>query len=127
MKQIIYISYFLFFVLISCSSQKKDSINNTKIVKGIVFDKIGTLPGATIEVKHSLGRTNSDIDGKFEIEVKKGEVLVVSIVGMKTKEIKITSKNYYKIILEDVVKRRKTRESRRELRQKGYYSWPDSW
>lgn len=83
----------------STESQKLRINGNTKIVKGIIIDKFGSIPGAYIEVKHSLRNIHADIDGKFEIIVKKGEVLIVSFIGFGTTEIKIDSKDFYEITL----------------------------
>ncbi len=62
-------------------------------VKGIIFDGNGeTIIGASIVVKGntSIG-TISDLDGQFSLNVpSSNSVLVVSFVGMKSKEVKAT-------------------------------------
>lgn len=100
MKQFTYISFLLFSILSSCSSQKNDQIIVPKIIKGIVIDEYGLpLPGAYILVKGSKQIAIGDIDGKFEIEVKKKQVLIVRYIGLENAEIKINSKDYYEIIM----------------------------
>lgn len=73
------------------------------ILKGRVTSSLGeVLPGATIKVVGSEKGTISDMDGKFTISVGKGQKLVVSFIGMKTKTIKVTA-DQMDIILEDNV------------------------
>ena len=98
--------------------KKIDISNNTKIVKGIVIDKFGPIAGAYIEVKHSLRNTHADIDGKFEIMVKKGEVLIVSFVGLGTTEIKIDSKDFYEITIPEY-RPPMSRKMKRYIRRNG--------
>ncbi len=57
-------------------------------VTGRVVEEMGPVTGASIVVKGTTKGTVSDIDGNFTLEgVKKGDVLVISFVGMKTQEI----------------------------------------
>ena len=70
--------------------------------KGIVVDSNGEpVIGASVVLKgnNSIG-TISDIDGNFELSVPNNAVLVVSFVGMQTKEIK-ASRTLMKIELAD--------------------------
>ncbi len=70
-------------------------------MKGIVIDEDGIpLPGANIVVKGAKQGTMSDIDGKFEIELRKKEIMIVSFVGLENTETKIDSKDFYKIIMQ---------------------------
>ena len=76
---------FLLMLLISslCFSQER-------LVKGIVQDESGPLPGATIVIKGSTIGTTSNFDGEFEILVPHPfTVLTISFVGMATTEINI--------------------------------------
>jgi len=62
-------------------------------VNGVVTDADdnSVIPGVTVLVKGTDIGTISDMDGKYKIDVPKGQdILVFSYVGMKTKEIKIT-------------------------------------
>ncbi|UPT71183.1 MAG: carboxypeptidase-like regulatory domain-containing protein [Flavobacterium sp. JAD_PAG50586_2] len=63
------------------------------------MDETGPIPGAQILVKGTKKYTQADFDGKFEIQVVKGDTLIISYTGLKTKETRIKSKNYYKITL----------------------------
>ena len=50
-------------------------------------DTENTLPGATVHLKDQVGiGTITDIDGKFSIRVKIGDVVMVSFVGYATTE-----------------------------------------
>lgn len=60
-------------------------------VKGKVVDEKGlTIPGANIHVKGSSTTVQTDMDGSFVIKVPtKTAILVVSFIGMQTKEVNI--------------------------------------
>jgi TonB-linked SusC/RagA family outer membrane protein len=59
------------------------------------------LPGVNIAIKGTLTGTMTDIDGKFSIEVKQGEVLVFSFVSFKTQEITYTGQTNLIVTLEE--------------------------
>ena len=55
---------------------------------GKVTDRSGLpIPGANIIVKGSNITTQTDLDGNFTVNTKKGQILIISFVGMKTLEI----------------------------------------
>jgi Ca-activated chloride channel family protein len=66
----------------------------TKKITGVVSDKDGPLPGVSVLIKGTTNGTDTDFDGKYEIEVKKGDVLVFSYLGYKTvkKRVRRSSK-----------------------------------
>ena len=70
----------IFTLLVALSMQF--SFAQEKTVTGVVSDKTGPLPGANVVVKGTKTGTQTDIDGKYSIKAKQGEVLVISIVGM---------------------------------------------
>lgn len=47
------------------------------------------VPGANISIKGTTSGTITDLDGKFTIQVKEGQSLIVSFIGMQTQEILI--------------------------------------
>jgi len=63
--------------------------NNT--VQGKIVDiNNNSLPGVNVFVKNSLQGSETDLDGRFVIKnIKGNQILVISYVGYKTKEIKI--------------------------------------
>ncbi|WP_426091084.1 SusC/RagA family TonB-linked outer membrane protein [Flavobacterium sp. DSR3-2] len=54
-----------------------------KTVVGVVSDAIGTIPGANIIVKGTNRSTQTDLEGKYSIKAKAGEILVFSFIGMR--------------------------------------------
>lgn len=83
---------------------KDKSGTEGNLITGIVLseDNNLSLPGASIVIKGTTQGTQTDLDGWFEIKADKDDVLVISFVGMKPKEIKpseINQKNR-KILLD---------------------------
>lgn len=87
-------------------SEKEIFLNSSyKVIKGFVFENIylanTSVPAfyAEIKVKGTERISHTDIDGKFEIEVKEGEILVIKGSFQDTKEILVTNNNCYEIYL----------------------------
>jgi hypothetical protein len=76
--------------------------NNDEQVKisGVVSDVVGSLPGANIVIKGTTRGVQTDIDGKFELLVAKGEILQISFIGFGDQEITVGDKSNYDIILD---------------------------
>ncbi|MFD1255245.1 SusC/RagA family TonB-linked outer membrane protein [Mucilaginibacter terrae] len=69
-------------------------------VKGTVVDsKGGTLPGVTVKVKGGLQATSTDVNGKFNINVPTGSVLVLNYIGFDSKEVTVGSQTDISITL----------------------------
>lgn len=85
------------------TSFTKDSILNPNLlhkITGIVIDELGPVLEANVSVKGTIRETKTDFEGKFEIEVTDGEILIVTFLGSK-KEIQIEkNKNNYEIIFD---------------------------
>ena len=78
------------------------SILPTKLIKGLVYDESKMpLPGVNIIIKGTTTGTQTDFDGNFNLRTNKGDVLVFSYVGMKTKEITISDFKKLDIALEE--------------------------
>ncbi|MFD2529141.1 SusC/RagA family TonB-linked outer membrane protein [Polaribacter marinaquae] len=62
-------------------------------VSGKILDKNSStpLPGVSVIVKGTTNGTSSDFDGLYSISSKKGDILIFSYLGYKTKEIEVTS------------------------------------
>ena len=73
-------------------------------VKGSVLDDETkqSLPGVSIVIKKTAKGTITDFDGKFQLNAKKGDILVFSYTGMKTKEV-VVSDAVLKIYLQAAV------------------------
>lgn len=74
-----------------------------KVINGLVTDRDQLpLPGANIIIKGTSYGTQSDFDGNFQLRIPKGKnIIVVKYLGFKTKEVNITTGNYYTIALEE--------------------------
>lgn len=79
--------------------------NKDRVINGhIIYNQNEPIIGATIKVKGTLNNTSSDINGSFSLKANPNDTLVVSYLGMKTKEIlanDILTKKINKIVLED--------------------------
>lgn len=74
-----------------------------KTITGTVTTKSDgmPLPGANVIVKNTSRGVQSDFDGKFTIRATKGDVLVVSYVGMETAEVVVGDANVYDVALKE--------------------------
>ena len=59
-------------------------------VKGIVSDSSGELLGVSILIKGTNNGTTTDFDGNYSIKTKKGDKLIFSYLGYKSKEVTVT-------------------------------------
>ena len=78
------------------------SAQNGIEVSGTVVDNNGeSIIGATVKVKNSSSvGTVTDFDGNFRLKVpSQNSVLVISYIGMNTKEVKVGNKKSHRIIL----------------------------
>jgi TonB-linked SusC/RagA family outer membrane protein len=80
------------------------SFAQEKIVTGTVSDKSGPLPGANVVVQGTKTGTQTDVDGKFSIKAKAGDVLVFSFVGMTETTVKVGASNTVNVKMQDGVK-----------------------
>lgn len=79
-------------------SQSK--IKNDVKITGIVTDNDGLpLPGASVLVKGTKKGTSTDFDGKYEITVPEGAVLVFSFIGYESKEIVVRAQTKINVVL----------------------------
>ena len=76
------------------------SLAQSKITGTVLDGESNTgLPGATVQVKGTTRGAATDIDGKFSLEAKSGDVLVVSSVGYVTKEVNLGNQSNLTIVL----------------------------
>lgn len=74
----------------------------TKKITGTVVDAMGPVIGASVVVKGTANGVATDLEGRFALNAKPGQVLVVSYIGYSTKEVRITaSQTSYNIVLEE--------------------------
>ncbi|MDY0089624.1 MAG: carboxypeptidase-like regulatory domain-containing protein [Flavobacteriaceae bacterium] len=128
MKKLLYIS----FLLVAGFAFGQE----TKTIIGVVIgnDDYIPLPFATIQVKQKRKdapkrETKTDFDGKFTIEVKKGEILEIHFTAFYSEQITISDQNEYKIELSpnDGSRDKKLQRHYRRMVRKngGSYSIPD--
>ena len=78
------------------------SIQQTRKITGKVVDSAGEpIVGASVLVKEAGTGSVSDLDGKFTVEAAQGYTLMVSFVGYRTIEVKVTTENNYLVTLSD--------------------------
>lgn len=65
--------------------------NDLYTVSGTVSDETGPLPGANVVIKNTKHSVLTDLDGKYVIRVKKNDILVFSLIGLKDKSVKVKS------------------------------------
>ena len=70
-------------------------------LQGEVTDQEGEpLIGASVVVKHAKTGVATDLDGKFEMQVKSNDVLVVSYVGFVAKDVAVNGQRNIKVVLD---------------------------
>ncbi len=70
------------------------------LLSGTVLDANNVpIPGANVVVANTKKGTTTDFDGKFQIQVKAGDVVEVSYLGYKSQTTIIASQNNLKIVL----------------------------
>jgi TonB-linked SusC/RagA family outer membrane protein len=88
----------IFTLLLALSLQF--SYAQEKTITGVVSDNSGPVPGANVIIKGTKNGVQTDIDGKYAIRAKAGDVLVFSFVGMDDKTAKVGLSNSVNIKLE---------------------------
>lgn len=82
--------------------QNSQSIQQTRKITGKVVDSAGVpIVGASVLVKEVGTGSVSDLDGKFTVEAAQGYTLMISFVGYRTIEVKVTTENNYLVTLSD--------------------------
>lgn len=99
----------IFFCHLTILSFGQEAVTKSKLIRGFVFDNsyFSSIPlpvrEASIQIIGTERKTITDDDGKFEIEVREGEELIVNVLFIKPKKILITDKNCYEINLGTVI------------------------
>lgn len=87
------------------------------IISGTVFTTDGKpLADATVRIKGTANGTHTDAAGKFSIEAEEGQIVVISFVGYKDRELKIGKERSVVAIMEISV------SPLDQVVYKGYYS-----
>lgn len=70
-------------------------------VSGVVVDNIGEpVIGATVMIKGTTTGTITDLDGKYYINAKNGDILVISYLGYESQAVKVENKTANAILQE---------------------------
>lgn len=81
--------------------KSKIDIAVQNLINGTVSDVSGPLPGVSIIIVGTNRGTETDFDGKYQIDAKKGDVLQFSFVGMRTIRIVVGDSNIIDVVLEN--------------------------
>lgn len=77
-------------VVQSSQSSQKQIAPKSKIITGIVTDeKKEPMIGLSVSIKGFTTETITDDNGKYALQVKKGQVLIFSFLGYKSKEVEV--------------------------------------
>ena len=76
------------------------AVQQAKKVQGTVTDDMGPVIGATVKIKGTNNGVITDFDGKYTINAKPGDVLVITFVGAKPQEVKVGNATTYNVKLE---------------------------
>lgn len=81
-----------------------NNVQQNTEVRGKVISGSEAVIGATVMVKGTAKGAATDLNGNFNINVKRGETLVISSVGYITQEIKYTGQSFLNIELKEDTK-----------------------
>lgn len=71
-------------------------------VTGKITDEKGqALPGVTITVKNTTTGTNSDIQGKYQLNVNGDDILVISMIGFVKQEVSVNNRTVINVQLSE--------------------------
>ncbi|MDQ2179462.1 VWA domain-containing protein [Marinifilum sp. D714] len=73
---------------------------SAKTISGVVTDESNlAIPGVSIVIKGTTNGTSTGIDGKYTIEVEKGDILIYSFVGLISQEIEVKDQTVINVIM----------------------------
>ncbi|MCS4238832.1 TonB-linked SusC/RagA family outer membrane protein [Myroides gitamensis] len=70
-----------------------------KTLSGVVSEEGMPLPGVTVVIQGTQMGTQTDLDGKYSIKAKQGEVLVFSFIGMKDVKHTVGGANVFNVAM----------------------------
>ena len=73
----------------------------TKISGTVTDVDKNPLPGVSVVCKSTSQGTVTNLDGKYTIEINKGNTLTLSLIGMQTQDIKIASQSIINVIMHE--------------------------
>ncbi|AUC17085.1 VWA domain-containing protein [Tenacibaculum sp. SZ-18] len=72
-----------------------------KKVTGTVSDKHFPIPGVSVYIKGTNIGTSTNMEGKYSIKASANDVLIFSLIGMKTKQEKVGKRTVINVLLEE--------------------------
>lgn len=76
----------------------------TGFLSGTIDDGNGPMPGVNITIKGQNQGTQSDFDGNYRLKCEVGDILIISYLGLKTREVKVTSTMFGEEVSSTMVK-----------------------
>ncbi|CAM3665358.1 SusC/RagA family TonB-linked outer membrane protein [Mucilaginibacter galii] len=89
----------LLFFAFMLGSQQLFAQADRRITGTVVDNKGYPIPSVTVTVKGVARASQTDAEGKFSLNAKDGETLVLTSIGFTTKEVAVTGETTYKIEL----------------------------
>ncbi|WP_255489770.1 TonB-dependent receptor [Dysgonomonas sp. 25] len=84
------------------SKKEVNAAQQSKTISGTIVDKTGEpLIGVSVAVKGTTNGAQTDIDGKFTLNVNDGDIIVISYVGYKSQELSVGNRTVFNITLEE--------------------------
>ncbi|WP_430615105.1 SusC/RagA family TonB-linked outer membrane protein [Flavobacterium sp. JP2137] len=77
------------------------SIAQEKTLSGVVSESGLPLPGVSVVIKGTQTGTQTDLDGKYALKVKQGDVLVFSFIGQKDVTKVVGASNVVNVAMEE--------------------------
>lgn len=75
---------------------------NPSFVRGLVYESQGgPLPGANVIVRGTTRGVSTDVDGKYSIDAKPGDVLVFQFIGMRSSSVTVGTNKRIDVRLEE--------------------------
>ena len=75
------------------------SFAQEKTLTGVVSEDGMPLPGVTVVIQGTQLGTQTDLDGKYSIKVKQGDVVSYSFIGLKDVKYKVGAGNSYNVTM----------------------------
>lgn len=75
-------------------------VENRRTINGSVMDQTGSLlPGVSVHIKGTRTGVATDINGKFSLQAKNGDIIIVSGAGLETTEIAVSQSKDISIVV----------------------------
>jgi Vault protein inter-alpha-trypsin domain/CarboxypepD_reg-like domain/Uncharacterized protein conserved in bacteria (DUF2135) len=68
-------------------------------ISGTVSDQTGPLPGASVVIQGTGLGSQTDVDGRYSLRAKRGDVLVYSFIGLNDQSVRVRNGNHYNVVL----------------------------